>query len=352
MALKRSADPYFAKLEAAIEAFKSSPFSRYIDRMTDTDCRFLLNASDGSYKFRKCTQGKMTEDGKFVNIFQHGDVGTDGVTETVEYEKNNERVRALMKWSQPCFMDDYDTYDSIVKQREEEEAEKEKKAKKAKMTFPTLTATLVFPSASAGAGGTKAAQAKAKAAQAKTQVTWVGMLQEFLSTYEYFGDFHHLDYSAADPSSWSFYETHEAEEGDKDMKKRHTALIKKDSFAKQLSKTNPGTYVKPAEVQWHDYKIYELSIDDKKFFFLTYSMCYNDRMGHYNVLYDSAKKEIFRGEICDTSDPSIGTGVWKSPAMKKKFGSLAERIESFLVSDRPLGCGGDFTFDFDEEACV
>jgi len=38
--------------------------------------------------------------------------------------------------------------------------------------------------------------------------------------------------------------------------------------------------------------------------------------------------------------------------MKKKFGSLAERIESFLVSDQPLGCGGDFTFDFDEEACV
>ena len=82
-------------------------------------------------------------------------------------------------------------------------------------------------------------------------------------------------------------------------------------------------------------------------------MCVNDPMGHYNVLYDGNKKEIFRIEVCDTMDPSVeGDGSWKTPAMKKKYEhSVLKKIEPFIVSGQLLGVG-DFTYDWVEDSFV
>jgi predicted DNA-binding WGR domain protein len=305
--------------------FLNSPLSRYLSDPHDFSCVFL--ETDSVTKFWKATLDMKV--GKYTVTIQHGDVGTDGMTETVEFESQRQAVMSMQEFRNAKLDENYLTFSSLEVERKSKKARIAKKS----INFPQLTGTCVF------------------ARYGTSSASWIPLLQQFLETYEYLGDSLHLDFSSADDKDWKFYNSIE-DEGDKAMKKEHAALVKKDAFAKQLSKVKRGQLIRLANGnEAINYKFFELEIDGTTFYLLTVSMCVNDPMGHYNVLYTKQKKEIFRLEICDNDDRTVAGGTWKTAAMKKKYQPILNRIETFIACDL-LCVDEDFGFDWEGGTCV
>lgn len=331
------------KRSAANDEYENSPFRRYMSYEGDEEVRFAKQ-NDGSYKFLKLSMKKQEDSTKVDVIKYHGVVGTDGVEENVgEFPHMGLAARKMSSIRTALFLseseeDQYRSYSEMQRQKEEDEKQANKKAKKDATDFPSISGKLVYPSS----------------AKTKSKTNWVSLVQEFMPTYEYVQEEHRrFDVSSADPSEWTFYEAHDKEDVNSAAKKAHTALVKKIPFVKAMSKEYPGKIIQEAYNNSIQYKIFELAIDGEKYFLLTVCLCDNDAMGHYNVLYNKTKKEMFRIEVMDTLDPTVEEdGEWKTPAMKKKNNDLLTRIELFITSRTILEADGDFVFDWEEETCA
>ena len=309
--------------------FRGHPLSQYVSNPTDCSCLFQ-SQRDGTMKFWKySTTAKVG--GEVFTVYTSGTVGTEeGVSETtVKYASHGEAIRASSKLRTEKFMledeEEYKTFQDMYNELKELQLKKAKKAKMSTSPPPSLTGKSIHDGH-------------------KLKPMWVSFLQKFLASYDYLGDSYFLDYSDKDMSKWKWYEAYDDEDCPI-QKKRHTALIKKDKFAKQMSKENRNKFFHDDSVAAFDYGIFELSIDGNKFYLLSFSMCVNDPMGHYNVLYDNSKKEIFRIEVLDSDAELDGDGKWSSAAMKTKYKSLVQSIEPFILSSQILGVQSSFTFD-------
>jgi hypothetical protein len=313
------------------EFFRTSPLKRYLESPYDSNCLFWND--NGTWKFWKADMS--SADGKFFLTILSGDVGSDGTSERVEFEKQIDAIRARSRLVTSDAIMEYSSFDFHYKCLKEEDAERRKKAAFAACPPPTITAFH----------------------QTKDAVC-VPILQKFLATYDYLGDRYFLDYTSKDKSNWQWYEAIDEDELEdydvKEMKKAHKALVKSVSFLKKASKENPyKTFQEPQGGIYHMDSVFELSIDKVKYYLLTFSMCVNDPMGQYNVLLDGKKNEIFRIEVYDTIDPSIEEdGVWKTPSMQSKYYSFVKRIEYFILYRHFLGFEQDFTFDWEENRLI
>lgn len=325
------------------DVFDNSPFRRYMRFEGDDEVRFAKQPN-GTYKFWKLSMKKQ-DDGKVLLINYHGDVGTDGVEEVEgEYAHFGHAARKMGALKAAKFLSDkeedqYHSYSEMQRMKEKEEEQERKKAKKENTVFPTIYGKLVYPPS-----GSKS----------KSRTNWVPILQEFMSTYEYVQDEHRrYDTSSTDPSEWTFYQAVDSNDASKSAKKAHSALVKKSPFVKELSKEYPGKIIEVAYNSHIYYKIFELRIDEVAYYLLTVCLCDNDDMGHYNVLYNSRKKEMFRIEVLDTPDATADEdGEWVTAAMKKKNQDLINRIELFMLSRDMLQMEGAFVFDWENETCT
>jgi hypothetical protein len=309
--------------------FENSPFRRYLSYEGDDKYRFALQ-NNGTYKF------KSTSIENNVLVTHHGDVGTDGVTDREEFDDMRTAIRTMHTRSSEDFMSDdpevnYSTYKFIMEEKEYEKKQELKKSKIAKAEFPSLTGKVAYPPIS------------------RSRTNWTPVLQEFLSTYGYLGDFYYYDYSSPDMSKWKFYQAVDPEDVDKDSKKFHNALLKKSSFMKNMSKENPGMVFKPGENVSIMEKILQVSIDGTTYYVLSMGMCDNDPLGHYNVLLNNRKKEIFRIDVTDSDATVDDDGEWKTSAMKSKYKALLNQIEPFITSSMVMGAEGEFEFDWEDE---
>lgn len=335
--MKRSAE-----IDTEYAEYNSSQFSRYMSYIGDSDMKFAKQA-DGTYNFLKLSMKQ--EEGKVHLIKYHGVVGTDGVEEIVgEFPHMGLAALQMGNIRRTIFLsekeeDQYYTYQDMQNQKEEEEKQKLKKAKKDNTDFPIITGKLLYPPTSS----TK-----------KNRTNWIPLIQDFLSTYEYVqGEDRSYDISSSDPSKWTFYEAVDKEDASSEMKKAHTALVKKFPFVKEMSKECRGKIISHAYNRHIEHKIFELTIDGIAYYLLTVCLTDNDAMGQYNVLYNNRKKEIFRIEVRDTIDPSVDEdGQWKTAALEKKNKSFLNQIELFLVSRSILEADGDFEFDWEDERCM
>lgn len=325
------------KRSAEVEEFESSQFRRYLNHPSDSDYTFALQPN-GEYKFWNLSL--KNDDGKTLVISHHGDVGTDGTREIVgEYDKHALAIRAMMNLKTERFMseeegNDYSTYRFIKEMELDAQREEVKKARIANYEFPSLTGKLVYPLPA-------------------SRTNWIPTLQEFLSSYEYLSNESlFYDFSSSSVSDWTLYEPLEPDSATKAQKKEHSALVKKSAFMKKCSKEQPGRLFQTAHASI-DEKIFQLTIDGATFYLLSVCLCVNDPMGHYNVLLNNRKKEIFRIEVNDTSHPTVEEdGVWKSKAMKTRYCTLLNRIEPFITSQQMLCVDGNFEFDWEDEVCL